>query len=799
MPAKPNGGRDDELEDLAASLLEGRAVDWERVARTMGEHQRGLLDQLRGIDEIMAASRRERYESDDAGPAPTHWGRWRLVDRIGGGSFGDVFRAHDPQLGRDLAIKLIPTHRGRHAELLAEARLLAQVRDRHVVLVHGVEEHDGRVGILMEYIDGITIEDLLRGHGPLSPDEALLVGRDVVQGLAALHGASILHRDIKSRNVMRETGGRVVLMDLGIGCGMDPGPAIDRLGTPLYAAPELVRGESATRRSDLYAVGVLLFHLVSDAYPVTGDSLEDLAAAHRDRQRVDLRDLCPDVPESFARVVDRALATVPADRHATAGELLQDLVAALGERGSAGRTPRPRPQGLAVLPFRDFSPDARYDYLCEGLAEQIIHGLSGLPGLRVIARSSSFYFKDQLLDLQEIGRRLQIGVVVEGSVRVSGERVRVVARLVDVADARQLWSAQYERDLDDVLQVEDDISQAIVQCLAGQLDLEAPRRIAVSHSTDPRAVHHYLQGRYLFNQGSRDDLEAALHRFQAAVARDPGYALAHAGIATACAYLYSYRCSNCREHLELARTSSRRAVELAPSMAEAHAIRGFVHLLDWEWDDARNALETALACNPDAPLAHHYLAHYLQAVDRLEEAHAAQERCLEFDPISRFAHGWLAVYRLRSGRLVAARRQPDMLDSRPHGPLLIQLVEGQSYILEGKHAEGIARLEEEARRRGSDPIVLAALGWAYGRTGRPGAARRILARLQQQRETARIRPFLLAKVHAGLGERDAAFAWLDRSVEEHDPFLIMLQTDETVANLRGDPRYREILRRIHLA
>jgi TolB-like protein/Tfp pilus assembly protein PilF len=651
----------------------------------------------------------------------------------------------------------------------------------------------------MEYIDGTTIEDLLREHGPLSPDEALLVGRDVVQGLAALHGASILHRDIKSRNVMRETGGRVVLMDLGIGCGIDPGPAIDRLGTPLYAAPELVHGESATRRSDLYAVGVLLFHLVSGAYPVTGDSLDDLAAAHRDRRRLELRDLCPAIPESFARIVDRALAVAPADRHATAGELVQDLVAALGERGPPRRTAGPRPPGLAVLPFRDLSADGSYDYLCEGLAEQIIHGLSGLPGLRVIARASSFYFKDQPVDLAEVGRRLQIGLVVEGSVRVSGERVRVVARFVDVTDARQLWSAQYERDLGDVLQVEDEISRSIVDRLAGQLDPEAPRRVAVPQSADRQAVHHYLQGRYLFNRGERDDLEAALHRFQAAVAQDPDYAPAHVGIATACAYLYSYRCSNCLEHLELARAAARRAVALAPTVAEAHATRGFVHLLDWEWDDARDTLETALACNPDSPLAHHYLAHYLQAVDRLDEAHAAQERCVEYDPISRFAHGWLAVYRLRSGRLAAARQRPDLLDSRPQGPLLIQLVEGQSYIMEGKHAEGISRLEDEARQRGEDPIVLAALGWAYGQAGRPGEARRILERLERQRATERIRPFLLAKIHAGLDERDAAFRWLDRSVEERDPFLIMLQTDETVANLRDDPRYREILRRINLA
>ncbi len=801
MPTGKPPDDDGELEALAEAMMAGERVDWNRTTDD-GTGQQELVKQLEAIARIMAANRAAVPSTGGKPTWPREWGPLRIVSRVGTGAWGEVFRAHDPRLDRPVALKLVHPRRvaspGHSENIMVEGRLLARVRHVNVVTVHGAEEHAGQIGIVMEFIEGATIQEVLQEQGPMSPEEALVIGRDVSRALAALHGADILHRDIKSRNVMREVGGRVVLMDLGIGCDRSDSQSSDRLGTPLYAAPETLFDQSATRRADIYAVGVLLFHMVTGTYPVTGQSLDEIAAAHRTRRASRLRDLRPNLPEVFLRIVERALAADPHARPGSAGALARDIVNALGERTGSPVAVRTTLPSIAVLPFRDLSPRHDHEYLCEGLAEQIIHALFQIPGLRVVARTSSFFYKDRQVDVQEIGRHLGVTTLLDGSVRVDGDRIRVAVQLVDVEDVEHIWSAQYECTTGNVLQVEDEISGAIVDHLAGRLVDNGRRAARHQHTADARALHHFLQGRFLFNRGLQGDLEAALQRFQLAVGCDPGYALALAGIAACSSYLYAYRFSNSREHLELAQSASALAVERDPTLAEVQATRGFAHLLYWEWDAAGAALNRAFACNPNNLTAMQYYAHYLMAVGRLDEAREMQERCVEVDPMSRFAHGWLALYRLRSGRVSEARKHLEPLVDLPNCPPLIRIIIGQSHILEERFETGIDELETGRREWDGDPMVLASLGWAYGLAGRRDEAERVIAVLEEDRSRVNIRPFLLVRVHAGLGNREEAYAWLSRSVDERDPYLIGLKSDQTIANLRDDPRYAAILRRINL-
>jgi tetratricopeptide (TPR) repeat protein len=305
-------------------------------------------------------------------------------------------------------------------------------------------------------------------------------------------------------------------------------------------------------------------------------------------------------------------------------------------------------------------------------------------------------------------------------------------------------------------------------------------------------------GRHLFNQGTRTDLAAAVRRFQAAIGRDPRYAMAHVGLAEACGHRFAYHECHCRQHLDLARRAATEAVSLAPELAEAHAVRGFVHLLDWKWPQAAASLDRALELYPRLAVAHHYRAHYLQAMGRLEAARRAQERSAEVDPASNFAHGWLALFRLRSGRLREARDVPELPPDQTLSLPLARIIAGQSHVLEGDRAAGIALLERARQDSPDDPILLASLGWAYALAGDRTAARRVLATLQRERAGQPLRPFLLAKVLAGLGERDQAFAWLARAVAEYDPLAIMMRSDATIASLRDDPRFDELLARMGL-
>jgi TolB-like protein/Tfp pilus assembly protein PilF len=491
--------------------------------------------------------------------------------------------------------------------------LLARVRHPNVVTVHGVDEVEGAVGLRMEYVDGLTLKQALSSRGALGADEAALIGLDLCRAIAAVHKAGLLHRDIKAHNVMREAGGRIVLMDFGAGAiRAADGEANRSAGTPLYLAPEVINGQPTTIATDVYSLGVLLFHLVTLRYPVPGDTFDEVVDAHKRRARFALADLRPDLPTAFVRVVDTALHEDPARRFRSVGTMQQELAAALdfasrGEEGRLVAVPG-RPPCIAVVPFVNLGPDQDIEYLCDGLAEELMIALGKIRGLRVASRWASRQLQTTT-DVRVLCRELDVSVVLEGTVRKSGDRLRITAQLVSGEDGCHIWSEGYNRELADVLGVQEGIAQSVVDKLQITLADVQAARLTRRHTDNPDAYLGYLKGRFYWSRRYKVGMKTALKEFETALAEDAGYALAHAGVADVYTMMGFYSLDVPKRMFAAATIAVEQALALDPNLAEAHTSLALLQLgRDWDFPSAEASLRRAVELDPTLALARMYLA-----------------------------------------------------------------------------------------------------------------------------------------------------------------------------------------------
>jgi serine/threonine protein kinase len=497
---------DKAAEDLAGAILDGRAVNW-TAAEANAVADRSLVPYLRavaGIAELYRNAVTSRSSGSvplddaarprDAQSAPTEWGHLRVRERIGLGSFGEVFRAWDSKLDRDVALKLLPEDRSLPAggaAILEEGRLLARVHHRNVVSIYGADRIDDRVGLWMELIDGETLQQAVKRGRAFSPADAVRIGIELAGALAAVHDAGLLHRDVKPHNIMLARDGRVVLMDFGTGHDARRGEPSGLSGTLLYLAPELLAGRPPSVATDIYSAGVVLFYLLTGVYPVRGETLSDLYAAHQGRSASDVRNLRPDVPRALALTVARALDAEPSRRQPTAKVVASELTAIYGgllnlamavgmalgwpgaptvgaASGSSERESRPAAGAqrmIAVLPLENLNAEPGSEEFAEGLTDEIVRHLAIIDGLAVRSVTSPFAFRDRPRDLTKVGERLAVNLVVVGSVLRSGSRIRIDVQLVQVPGETSLWSDRFDRELTDIGAIPDDISRAIADSL----------------------------------------------------------------------------------------------------------------------------------------------------------------------------------------------------------------------------------------------------------------------------------------------------------------------------------------------
>jgi serine/threonine-protein kinase len=801
------------LMELAAAVADLKQIDWLEAESMADPEQRHLIRQLEVLARLAAVHRRgvddavvpAGSSAADAAPGPTHWGTLELRRELGTGSFATVHVAWDPRLEREVALKVLRHIRDADMmpAIIREARLLARVHHPNVVTVYGVDQLEGSVGFWMELVDGLTLKQFLAITGALDPREAALISIDVCRAVAAVHKAGLLHRDIKAQNVMRESGGRIVLMDFGAGELL--GEAVDvqgMTGTPLYMAPEILAGRSASVASDIYSLGVLLYHLVTLRYPIEADDLDALRAAHAAGLAQLLSDVRPDLPQAFVHVVNRALDPDPARRYRSAGAMQADLASALGFQASmeggfaaAGPAEHLVTQSVAVLPFLNLGPDQDIDYFCDGLAEDLLTALGKVKGLRVASRTSSFAFKGTSADIRSICKQLNVDAVLEGSVRKFGTRLRVTAQLVSGADGCHIWSEGYDRQMADVFVLQDEIAQSVVDRLKTTV-AEFPLRPLVRRYTDnPRAYHLYLKGRFHWSRRYSGGLRAALEHFQKAIDEDAGYALAQVGVADAYSFIGFYSIQHPKTAFSRAAAAVQRALEIDPELPEAHTSLALLKLgSEWNCAEAQTHFKHALSLDPTQTLARIYYAWMLVLMGDPATANMHVRIALEVDPMSPLIRTGAAYMLFLSRQYEAAAAECQKALEVDPSFIIAIYVTGMCRVQQSRFAEAIELMERAAAMAHRAPFYIGLLGNFYGRAGMPDKAREILSELESRQAEIYVPPHAFAYVHAGLGDLDEAFAWQARAFDDGaSPFNYFSPVIEV---MQADPRHRADTRRM---
>jgi TolB-like protein/tRNA A-37 threonylcarbamoyl transferase component Bud32/Tfp pilus assembly protein PilF len=844
---------------LAESIADGAPVDWDAVEAGATSGDLVVIRQLRVLSNLATLHRSLPTPSSEAAgatpgrhalaaPAIGSWAHLALIERIGGGTFADVYRAWDPHLEREVALKLLRADEridDLHASRIArEGRLLARVRHANVITVHGVDAHHERVGLWMELVRGVTLEQQIAERGPLSAREAAAVGVDLCRALAAVHAAGLIHRDVKAQNVMREDGGRIVLMDLGTGREIEtavPRTVPDLAGTPLYLAPEIFGGGAATEGTDLYSLGVLLYHLVTGSFPVRATSIEELEDGHRRRRGVRLRDARADLPTSFVRVVDRAISSDPGRRYTSAGAFEAALVETLDDsEGRAGvlfrratrllRSPRriwpavalaagavavvaliailwtpfgraPAPiRSIAVLPLANLSGDAAQDYFADGMTELLIDDLARIRALRVISRTSAMQYKGSNKSLKEIARALNVDAVLEGSVQRVADRVRISADLVQVSSDRHVWVERYERDVRDMLALQSEVARAIAGAVQIQLTPQEQAGFALAASAPQvnlAAQDAYLQGRYYWNKRTSEGLQQALEYFREAARLDPAFAPAYAGQADSYNLLPGHMAPSVA--YPQAKAAATRALALNPNLAEAHASLAFAtFVFDRNWAETEKEFQRALELNPGYATAHQWYAEYLVVRGRLEEGFAQFEQASALDPLSPAILAGAGSTLAFAGRYDDAMTQlRASLDLDPNGPGAYYYL-AVCYELKGMLAEAAVETRHGLDLAPRSEFLLSEQGRLAALSGRRADALKVAADLSGMSSGGSV-PVTVAYVYAALGDKNRAFAALNRARIERSPSLLYLKIDPLLASLRDDARFSDLVRQVGIS
>jgi serine/threonine-protein kinase len=814
------------------------------------------------------------------GETVTHY---RILEKIGEGGMGVVYRAEDTRLGRQVALKFVSSRLASDPVAIErfqrEARAASALNSPHICTIFDIGRYNDLPFMVMEMLEGETLRRRIGGSA-LPLDVLLELATQTAEALEAAHARGIIHRDIKSANIFVTDRGQVKVLDFGLAklaqreaAGVDPfGTTMaspvqatetgQTLGTLSSMSPEQARGEDLDARSDLFSFGVVLYEMATGREPFPGRTSALVFDAILNQTPVRPGEINPAVPAELEHIIIKALEKDRDLRYQTAAELRADLRRLKRESGaSATRLAASRPtaaspsapttlgppptlssappptaptgtpvagrriqraaaigavvlvalaaitgayawwtrpsasiDSVAVLPFSATGgPDT--EYLTDGVTETLINGLAQLQALRVTARSVVFRYKGRDVDPQEVGRDLKVRAVVTGRASMRGDRLVIQLEMMDVTNGAQIWSGQYNRPSSDLLDVQDQIAAEILETLRPRLTGEE-RKLATRRYTDNAAAYQmYLQGRYHWNKGTIGDYKNAIEYFQQAIARDPQYALAYAGLADSYLMLGAYWV----ETLPDAKAAALRAIEIDDTLAEAHVALGHIKLwLDWDWPAADREFQQGIALSPTSALAHDQYAMYLATLNRIPEAITESRRALELDPLSAIANadlGWLMLFGGQRDQAIAQFNKTLELDGNSvsaHRGLGVGASDA------GRADEAMTELKRALDLSEGSPIVLGHVGTAYARAGRRADADRTIKELRVMAARQYVPSTSVAMIYAALGDPNRALAELDRAYDEHDLSLVQLAVAPWFQPLRGEPRFRQILSRIGL-
>jgi eukaryotic-like serine/threonine-protein kinase len=773
--------------------------------------------------------------------------RYRIERELGRGGMARVFLAQDLKHDRPVALKVV------HPELaqmlgperfLREIRLSARLQHPHILVVHDSGNADGQLWFTMPFVEGETLRSRLARERQLPVDDALRITREVADALHYAHQHGVIHRDIKPENILL-SGPHALVADFGIARAF-VAESDERLtesgislGTPQYMSPEQAMAErDIDPRSDVYSLGCVLYEMLTGEPPYTGPTAQSVLAKRLSEPVPHLR-TGRDVSLALERAVTKALARSPADRFLTAAEFAGALQPdRLGDAaGETDRVAAPRaspsmrrpvivaltllllalggyavvrwgrPQGVAplasaaVLPFVDLSPQKDQEYFSDGLTEELITTLSQVPGLRVAARTSSFQFKGQSPDVHEIGRKLDVGAVLEGSVRKSGNRLRVSTQLISVKDGYQLWSESYDRDLADVFAVQEDVARSIVAALRVRLAPARDSALAIRPTADVRTYDLYLKGLFAWNQRTGPALRDAVSYLEQAVARDSTFARAWAALADAYILVVPYGGGGTIPDTWFkAQAAGLKALALDSTLAEAYTALGYGNMIyAWNWAASERNFQHAIAADPNYATGHHWYGDFLAGRGRLTESLEQMRLAHQLDPLSRqigVEWGWVSYLMHRNDEAAARMREVLELDpnyAQAHYRL------GLVQIQQRRYPEAIASIKRSIDLGVFYPYAAAGLAFAYSASGDRKAALGIVDDLKRRADRELIPPFAIAAAYAGLGDMTQGIAWLNRGIDEKDIYIPENVFEPLLEPLRNDPRFEQVSARLGIA
>ena len=560
---------------------------------------------------------------------------YKIIEKLGEGGMGVVYKAEDTKLKREVAIKFLPrfisANKEERQRFEIEAQAAALLNHPNIATIYAIEETEDEMFIVMEYIDGVELKDKIKS-GPVPVDEAINIATQIAEGLEAAHKKGIVHRDIKSSNIMITKGGKVKIMDFGLAKiigGTELTKIGSTVGTAAYMSPEQARGEELDNRTDIWSFGVVLYEMITGQLPYKGDYEQAVIYSILNEDPKPITELRGDTPSQLSHIVEKTLQKNPENRYQTTKDLIEELKTV--DKSGSSIQGKKVTHTVAVLPFTNMSNDKEQEYFCDGMAEDIINDLTHLEGLHVVARTSSFAFKDKNLDIREIGMKLGVHSIVEGSVRKAGNRLRITAQLINVADGYHLWSERYDRELEDVFAIQDEIAKNIVQALEIKLSKKEKRVLGKVKTQDVQAYDYYLQGRNFFYNGQRKGIEFGIEMFSKAISKDPNYALAYAGIADCNSWYFMYVDGE-NKYLEKSLGASQKAIELDPECAEAYSARGLAISLSKRFEDAEEEFETSIRLNPNLFVAYYFFARICFVQGKLEKAAQLFEQACIVNP-----------------------------------------------------------------------------------------------------------------------------------------------------------------------
>jgi eukaryotic-like serine/threonine-protein kinase len=796
----------------------------------------------------------------------TKLGPYEIKSSLGAGGMGEVYRATDTRLGRDVALKLLPPEMANNHERLArfqrEAKALAQLDHPNIVTIYSVEDCDGVHFLTMQLVEGQPLDRVIPAGGLQLP-QIVEIASALGDALAAAHDKGIVHRDLKPANVMLSQEGRVKVLDFGLAKDVSAPDATDAtltsdhqtqagvvMGTPAYMSPEQTSGRPIDHRTDIFSLGVVLHEMATGRRPFEGHSSAELISAILRDTPPPVTQSRPDLPSGLARIVRRCLEKDPQHRVQTARDVsneFRDLRSSGEARGgvrdevrpSSGAVPdevqpardiseiKPRKtvwviavillvigaagvaylklhradtiDSIAVLPLENRNNDPDADYIPDGITESINNSLAGLPSLTVIPHSVALHYKGKAMDVRKVGDELHVQSVLTGSVAERGDDLTIDVELDDIQNGKQLWGQRYNRKLADLLAVQSDIAREVSQRLDSRISAEDRKKLTKGSTDNPEAYRLYLKGKFYTDKFTKEGFDTGIDYFNQAIAVDRNYGLAYSGLA----YNYINQIDWFMAPSEAGpktREAAEKALAIDGSDARAHLTLALVtHWYQWNWPAAESEFKRTIALSPNNTEGHTYYSWFLAPMRRTDEAVAEARRAEQADPLSPFASFSL-------GSVLVFARQWDQAIEQLHRAIELDPTYwfshnflGRAYDQKRKYPEAIAEFQRALEVEKDNGEIWAGLGYAYAVSGQKAEARKILDHLKELSDHGWVASYNFAVIHAGLGEKEQAFTLLEHSYKDRSYYLATyFATDERLDNLRSDPRFDDLRKRIGL-